>query len=388
MTGTAVTSDTFEAILAGTPVSDLVRASLDATTVDVYRAIGRAEAGQADLWDFAALISPAGGGLLEEIGQAARRVTERRFGRAVHLFAPLYLSNECLSTCIYCGFSKDLDIRRRTLTPEEVQREARHLLHDGFRHVLLVSAEHRKHVSPEYLELVLRRLHPDVPSLTIETEVWDTDHYERFREAGCEGVVIYQETYDPATYARTHVGGRKRHYGYRLAGPERVARAGLRRIGIGALFGLHPQWREDAVALAAHGDWLVRTYWRLEVTAAFPRMRPSASGFEPAHLMGDREFVQLTAAYRLFLHDVGIVLSTREPASLRDGLLPFGITHMSAGSHTEPGGYEQPGDAEEQFAISDQRSPAEVVQVLRARGYDPVWKDWSAALAGDALEAL
>lgn len=385
---TATTTGVFQEVLARTPVRELAAASRAATATDVQRAIGRGEAGDADLWDLAALLSPAAGEQLEALGQAARRVTERRFGRTVHLFAPLYLSNECLSTCTYCGFSKDLDIRRRTLTPAEVEREAKHLLHDGFRHVLLVSAEHRKHVSPEYLEAVLRRLHPDVPSLTIETEVWDTEHYERFRDAGCEGVVIYQETYAPETYADTHVAGRKRHYGYRLAGPERVAAAGLRRIGIGALFGLHPDWREDALALAAHADWLTRTFWRLEVTAAFPRMRPSASGFQPADLIGDREFVQLTAAFRLFQHDVGIVLSTREPAPLRDGLVPFGITHMSAGSHTEPGGYEEPGDAEEQFSISDTRSPAEVAGMLHDRGYDPVWKDWSAALAGDALERL
>lgn len=388
MTSAARTVGAFEPVLEATPTADLAAASRGATRVDVERAIARGEAGHADLWDFAALLSPAGSAMLEQIGAAARRVTERRFGRTVHLFAPLYLSNECLSTCTYCGFSKDLDIRRRTLTPAEVEREAKHLLHDGFRHVLLVSAEHRVHVSPEYVELVLQRLHPDVPSLTIETEVWDTEHYVRFRDAGCEGVVIYQESYDRDTYAATHVGGRKRHYSYRLAGPERVADAGLRRIGIGALFGLHPDWREDAVALAAHGDWLTRTFWRLEVTAAFPRMRPSASGFQPADLIDDRAFVQLTAAYRLFLHDVGIVLSTREPAAMRDGLLPFGITHMSAGSHTEPGGYEEPGDAEEQFSISDERTPAQVAQMLRDRGYDPVWKDWSAALAGDALERL
>lgn len=388
MSSASQTTGGFQQELADTPVAELAAASRSATRVDVDRAIGRAEAGRGDLWDFAALISPAADGMLEELGRAARRVTERRFGRTVHLFAPLYLSNECLSTCTYCGFSKDLDVRRRTLTPAEVQREAQHLLRDGFRHVLLVSAEHRKHVSPEYVEMVLRRLHPDVPSLTIETEVWDTEHYERFAAAGCEGVVIYQETYDEGSYAQTHLGGRKRHYGYRLAGPERVAAGGLRRVGIGALFGLHPDWREDAIALAAHGAWLTRTYWRLEVTAAFPRMRPSASGFQPKDLLGDREFVRLTAAYRLLLHDVGIVLSTREPAALRDGILPFGVTHMSAGSHTEPGGYEEPGAAEEQFSISDERSPAEVAQVLRSLGYDPVWKDWSAALAGDRLERL
>ncbi len=379
---------TFAEELAATPVAELADAARAATPADVDRALSRGASGTADLWDLAALLSPAARERLEDLGQAARRVREQRFGRTVKLFAPLYLSNECLSTCTYCGFSKHLDVRRRTLTMPEVEREAKHLLGDGFKHILLVSAEHQKHVSPEYLEMICERLHPEVPSLTVETQVWGQDVYERLHAAGCEGAVIYQETYHPRRYAEVHVAGKKRDYDFRLAGPERVADAGMRRIGVGALFGLHDDWRYDAIALGAHASWLTRRHWRMEITAAFPRIEPSASGFQPLDLVDHREYVQLTAAFRLFLHDVGIVLSTREPAWLRDGILPFGITHMSAGSHTEPGGYEEPGQAEEQFAISDERSPAEVASMLRSQGYDPVWKDWSPAMAGDRLERL
>ncbi|MDX1619421.1 MAG: 2-iminoacetate synthase ThiH [Nitriliruptorales bacterium] len=379
---------TFESRLAELPMTELTEHARRADDAAVSRALARCGDGRGDLADVAALLSPAASDRLEELGRAARRITRQRFGRTVHLFAPLYLSNECLSTCTYCGFSKHLDIRRRTLTPVEVERESAHLSAQGFRHQLLVSAEHQKHVSPEYLELVLERLHPTVPSLTIETQVWDTDVYRRLGAAGCEGVVIYQETYLPDTYQDVHLRGMKRHYDFRLAGPERVAAAGLRRVGIGALFGLHHDWREEALALAAHADWLTRTYWDLEVTVAFPRMRDSAAGFRPRSLLSDRELVQLTAAMRLFQHDVGIVLSTRESPTLRDGIVPFGVTHMSAGSSTEPGGYEEAGTSEEQFAISDERSPAQVASMLRDRGYDPVWKDWSGALSGDALERL
>lgn len=378
----------FEQHLASLPLSELASSSRNATDADVTQALGRAEQGRADLGDVAALLSPRASARLEELGRAAHAVTQRRFGRTVHLFAPLYLSNDCLSTCTYCGFSKHLDVRRRTLTPAEVEREAAHLTAEGFRHLLLVSSEHLRKVSPDYLELICRRLHPDVPSLTIETQVWDTDVYERLAEAGCEGVVIYQETYLPETYRHVHLKGMKRHYGFRLAGPERVAAAGLRRIGIGALFGLHPDWREEALALAAHAAWLTRTYFELEVTVAFPRLRDSAAGAAPSVVLGDRDLVQLTAAMRLFQHDVGIVLSTREHPRMRDGILPFGVTHMSAGSSTEPGGYEEAGTSEEQFSISDGRPPAEVAARLRERGYDPVWKDWSAALSGDRLERL
>lgn len=383
-----MTATTFLDELTATPVDELAGAATSATDGDVDAALARAEQGRADLWDLAALLSPRANARLAELAALAERITVRRFGRTVHLFAPLYLSNECLSTCTYCGFSRPLDIRRRTLTPAEVEREARYLVAAGFRHLLLVSAEHRRKVSPDYLELVLRRLHPFVPSLSLETEVWDLDTYRRLVAAGAEGVVIYQETYHPDWYRRWHLAGRKRHYEARLAGPEQAAAAGARRVGLGALFGLQPDWRWDAIALAAHARFLVRRWWRTEITVAFPRIRPSASGFAPLVELRPDELVQLVAASRLLLHDVGIVVSTREPAWLRDGLVGVGVTHMSAGSHTEPGGYGEPGAAEEQFSIDDTRSPAEVAAALRARGYDPVWKDWSPALAGDALERI
>jgi 2-iminoacetate synthase len=378
----------FQDHLEALPIRDLAARARDAADHAVTVALARAEAGHADLDDLAALLSPAAEARLEELAGAANRITERRFGRTVRLFAPLYLSNACLSTCTYCGFSKHLDVRRRTLTPAEVEREARLLTAHGFRHLLLVSAEHGKEVSSDYLELVARRLRPIVPSLAIETQVWDLDVYRRLATAGLEAVVVYQETYDPDTYAEVHVAGRKRRYDVRLAAPEVIADAGLRRVGLGALFGLHADWRQEALALLAHAQWLQRVHWRIEVTVAFPRPRPPAGGRAPRGDLGDRELAQLIAASRLFLHDVGVVVSTREDAPLRDGLVPLGVTHMSAGSSTEPGGYSDAGASEEQFSISDERPPAEVAEALSSRGYDPVWKDWSPALSADAEARL
>jgi 2-iminoacetate synthase len=214
-----------------------------------------------------------------------------------------------------------------------------------------------------------------VPSLSIEVQVWNESEYRRLREAGCEGVVIYQETYDPGRYAEVHLAGRKRNYRWRLLGPERAARAGMRRVGIGALLGLHDDWRYEAICMAAHARFLMRRYWRSQVTVSVPRIRPSASGFQPRVEVGDHDLTQLVCALRLFLPDAGLVLSTREPATLRDGLHRVGITHTSAGSHTEPGGYEHPDEAQEQFEVADHRSPAEVAASLRAMGYEPVWED-------------
>jgi 2-iminoacetate synthase len=322
-----------------------------------------------------ALLSPAATARLEEIAQAARTVTLQRFGRAVRLFAPLYVSNACLSSCTYCGFSKGLDVARRTLTVEQVVAEAGSLVQQGFRHLLLVSGEHRVEVSADYLVACVEALRPLVPSISIETQTWSDDTYARLVEAGLEGVVHYQETYDRDRYAEVHVAGWKRDYDRRLASTERAAEAGVRRLGIGVLLGLSADWRADVVAVAEHALWLQRHYWRTEVTVSLPRIKPSASGFQPQVPVSDAEYVQAMAALRLVAPEVGIVLSTREPAVLRDGLVRIGVTHMSAGSSTEPGGYLHPGEAQEQFAVSDERTPAEVAAMLEAAGYEPVWKD-------------
>jgi len=344
-----------------------------ATVVDVERALGRR---RRDLFDFAALLSPVAAERLETIALAAHETTIRRFGRTVHLFAPLYLSNECVSVCTYCGFSAGNDVVRRTLTVDEVVAEARALGARGFRHLLLVAGEHARIVSKDYLRACVAALAPVVPSLSVEVQVWDEDTYRSLVAAGCDGLVVYQETYDRATYAAVHRLGKKKNYDWRLEAPDRGAAAGMRRLGIGALFGLHDDWRTDALATAAHAHALVQRWWRTEVTISLPRLRPCAGVDDPATVLDDRALVQLLCALRLYLPDVGLVLSTREPPALRDALVPLGVTHMSAGSHTEPGGYTGETDAEPQFAVADERTPAEVATALRTAGYDPVWKDW------------
>jgi 2-iminoacetate synthase len=351
-----------------------LRALVDrATAADVERSLRRPRRGLADL---AVLLSPAAAERLEDVAAVAHRLTVQRFGRVVRLFAPLYLSNECVSTCTYCGFSAGNDIARRTLSPEEVVTEGRALAARGFRHVLLVAGEHARIVSKDYLVECVRALAPEVPELSLEVQVWDEDTYRRIVEAGCDGLVVYQETYDPVTYAAVHLKGKKRNAAWRLAAPDRGAAAGMRRLGVGALLGLAPDWRAEALAVAAHAGALVRRWWRCEVSVALPRLRPAAGGYEAADPVGDAELVQLLCALRLTLPDVGITLSTREPPWLRDGLVRLGVTSMSAGSHTEPGGYAAPSEAEPQFSVGDERSPAVVAAALRAAGYDPVWKDW------------
>jgi 2-iminoacetate synthase len=340
---------------------------------------------------------------LESLARQAEQLTRQNFGRTMRLFAPLYLSNECVNICKYCGFSRDNPILRVTLSPEQVEAEARHLYAQGFRNILLVAGEHPKFVAPDYLARCVERLRTFIPAISLEVGPMETADYEPVVRAGAEGLVVYQETYDRAVYAELHTAGPKKNFDWRLDCPERAYAAGFRRLGIGALFGL-ASWRDEAIALAAHVDHLLRQCWKASLTVSLPRLRPAAGEFAPRHEFSDRALVQVIVALRLSFPQVGIVLSTREAPALRDRLVRLGVTMMSAGSHTEPGGYTGAGAesvhqtrlgkaipviasegehlaATEQFSIADERTPEQMAARLRELGLEPVWKDWDAALA-------
>lgn len=353
---------------------------------------------------FEHLITPKSDQQLEAMAQASSALTLQNFGRTMRLFAPLYLSNECINNCQYCGFSRDNPILRVTLDVGEVIAEAQHLARQGFRQILLVTGEHPKFAGHDYLAECVRALAPDFSSISIEVGPMETEDYGPIVEAGAEGLVVYQETYNRGIYAEMHTAGPKRDFNFRLDCVERGYAAGFRRLGVGALIGLS-RWQDEAIALAAHLEYLFKRCWQAQITVSLPRLRPAAGGFHPLFSMTDRELVQLVCALRITFSQLGIVLSTRERASLRDSLASIGVTMMSAGSHTEPGGYTRQGrvhlhrtvrgrivapeyhDGEDelatgQFAISDERSPAEIATVLRRRGLEPVWKDWDQALCG------
>jgi 2-iminoacetate synthase len=378
------------------PAAALLEQSRNASQEDVRHSL---RGGKLSLADFAHLISPAAASQLEELGQRSRTLTRQRFGNVIRLFAPLYLSNECINNCKYCGFSRDNAILRVTLSVEEMLTEARALREQGFRNILLVAGEHPKFVSSSYLTDCVRALHGEIPGVSLEVGPMETEQYRPLVKAGADGLVVYQETYDRAVYADLHTAGPKRDFDWRLETAERAYEAGFRRLGIGALFGL-ADWRAEALCLAAHADYLLRHCWKAQLTISLPRLRPCAGEFQPTTEMSERELVQLVCALRLVFPDAGLVLSTRESPRLRDGLIPLGITLMSAGSHTEPGGYTGAGrekihhtergrivdlvtdaaGATGQFTIADDRSPGEVAALLRRLGYEPVWKDWDASL--------
>lgn len=353
---------------------------------------------------FEHLIAPKSDREFEAMAQTSRALTLQNFGRTMRLFAPLYLSNECINNCRYCGFSRDNPILRVTLDIDEIVAEGRHLSHQGFRQILLVTGEHPKFVSRGYLVECVRALSSDFSSISIEVGPMETEDYVPIVEAGADGLVVYQETYNRTVYAEMHTAGPKRDFNFRLDCVERGYAAGFRRLGVGALIGLS-RWQDEAIALAAHLEHLFKHCWQAQITVSLPRLRPAAGEFRSLFSMTDRELAQLICALRITFPQLGIVLSTRERAQLRDSLALIGVTMMSAGSHTEPGGYTRRGrehlhrtvrgrivapdyqDGEDQlatgqFEISDERSPAEIAAVLRCRGLEPVWKDWDQALCG------
>jgi 2-iminoacetate synthase len=330
------------------------------------------------LGNLISLLSPGADNYLEELAARAQQLTEQRFGRVVGLYAPLYLSSSCTNSCVYCSFNTNNPINRLTLTPEQAEREGAYLRELGFRHILLVSGEDRATIGMDYFLNVVERLRNHFDSISVEIYPMDTDEYGQLARNGVDGLIIYQETYNKGRYSEVHKGGRKRDYRWRLETPERGGEAGFRRVGIGALLGLC-DWRVEAACLALHARYLMKRYWRSQITISFPRLRPAVGGYAPPDPVSDRDLVHMLTALRLFLPDAGLLLSTRESSFLRDNMIPLGVTSMSAGSRTEPGGYTMPSNSEGQFEISDHRSPAEIATVLRDKGYEPVWKDWDAA---------
>jgi 2-iminoacetate synthase len=375
------------------------------TAADVERALGKR---QRDLEDFKALISPAAAGYLEEMAQLSHRLTQKRFGKVIQLYIPLYLSNECQNICTYCGFSYENKLRRRTLGAGDLLREVAAIKEMGYEHVLLVSGEANQTVGVDYFIKALEVVGPHFAQISMEVQPLDEPEYVRLIEHGLNTVLVYQETYHREDYKLHHPKGKKSNFGYRLETPDRLGRAGIHKMGLGVLIGLE-DWRTDSWFTAMHLRYLEKTYWKTKYSLSFPRLRPFSgeqargeesrvqsggegegssrsdegggqSGITPKVVMSDRELIQLICAYRLLDEEVELSLSTRESPVFRDHAIRLGITSLSAGSRTNPGGYVVDRESLEQFEIHDDRSPAKIAEMIRGQGYEAVWKDWDRVL--------
>ncbi len=328
-----------------------------------------------DLEDFKALISPAAKPFVEQMAQKSQQITQKRFGKTMQLFIPLYVSNVCTNSCVYCGFNHNNDIVRKVLSMDELEEEVKRLKGLGFDHLLLVSGEDKRVCDVNYFKEAIIQCKKDFAQISLEVQPLDADEYKILKEAGLHAVYVYQETYNEKNYKTYHPKGRKSNYKYRLETPDRLGEAGIDKIGLGVLLGLE-DWRTDSFFTALHLDYLERKFWKAKYSLAFPRLRPCAGGYQPNYIIGHTDLLQLMCAYRLLNEQLEISLTTRESEYFRDNAMTLGITSMSAGSKTSPGGYSHPDATLEQFSVNDERPSHIVAKRINELGYEVVWKDW------------
>ncbi len=329
-----------------------------------------------DLNDFKTLISPAAKPYIEQMAQRSNSLTKKRFGNTIQMYIPMYLSNECQNICTYCGFSMTNKIRRKTLSDTEILKEVNHIKSLGYDHILLVTGEANKTVGVSYIKHAIDLIRAHFSNISIEVQPLDQNEYETLISAGLYAVLVYQETYHKATYKIHHPKGKKSNFDYRLETPDRLGKAGIHKIGIGALFGLE-DWRVDSFYTALHLKYLQKNYWKTKYSISFPRLRPHQGGIDPKVEMTDTDLVQLICAFRLLDEDVELSISTRESEVFRNHCIHLGITSISAESKTNPGGYSVEPQSLEQFEISDERSTEDIKKMIESQGYEVVWKDWA-----------
>ncbi|WP_417800011.1 2-iminoacetate synthase ThiH [Tenacibaculum sp.] len=351
---------------------ETLQSIFDKTSVDVESALSK---DKLDLEDFKALISPVAKPFLEQMAQRSRLLTKKRFGNTIQMYAPMYLSNECQNICTYCGFSFTNKIPRRTLTDAEILKEVAFLKAKGYDHILLVTGEANQTVGVDYIKNAIQLIRSQFSNITIEVQPLDQNEYELLIENGLYAVLVYQETYHQEEYKKHHPKGKKSNFEYRLETPDRLGKAGIHKIGLGALFGLE-DWRADSFFTALHLKYLQKTYWKTKYSISFPRLRPYSGGLEPKVEMTDADLVQLICAFRMLDEDVELSMSTRESEVFRNNIVNLGATSISAESKTNPGGYSVEPQSLEQFEISDERSTEAIVQMLKGQGLEVVWKDW------------
>jgi 2-iminoacetate synthase len=369
---------TFQEVIKSWPL-DRIRGLYEGVTPErIETALAREHR---DVYDLIALFSPEAQPFLERMAQEAHRITRRQFGSTISLYAPIYLSNVCAANCVYCGFSANDNVsgKRVTLDEQAIESECEALARMGYRSVLLLTGDAPLVASPHYIGRACAIARRWFASVAVEVYSMDEQEYALLCRNGLDGVTLYMETYDEPTYVSLHHRGRKKDYKYRLGALDRASRAGVRRLSAGILLGLF-DWRLDAVWLALHVSWLQKHCWQSAISISFPRLRHVPGGFEIPCSVTDADLAQILTAMRLVFPDVGFNLSTREPAGLRDRLVHLGVTSMSAGSSTRPGGYACPEEQNlPQFEVEDRRTPAQVVEMISKAGYDPVWKDFDQA---------
>jgi 2-iminoacetate synthase len=320
--------------------------------------------------------------LLAEIFSTAKQIKEEIYGTRLVLFAPLYISNRCANECTYCAFrATNADLKRRTLTQEEIAEETRILIRQGHKRVLMVSGEA---LPPEGFQYILdsiatvyeTKIGPgEIRRVNVNLAPQTTERFRQLKAANIGTFQLFQETYHRPTYAQVHLKGAKRDYDWRTTAFDRAMTAGIDDVGIGVLFGLY-DWRFEIIAMMQHIQHLERKFGVGPHTISFPRMEPAVGSeiaSKPPHAVSDVDFLKMIAIMRLAVPYTGMIMSTREGADVRRATLEVGISQISAGSRTDPGGYKDgEGDPNgSQFQLGDHRPMEEVISDVVSLGYLP-----------------
>ena len=320
-------------------------------------------------------------GLLQELFDTARWVKDQIYGNRIVMFAPLYVSNQCGNECLYCAFrASNLELPRRTLGMEEIANEVRCLLAQGQKRLVLVAGEDYPGEGLDYLISAIRTVYEvrhgcdNIRRVNINIAPLDVDGFRRLKEAEIGTYQLFQETYHRETYHKMHTRGTKADYDWRLGCMDRAMMAGIDDVGIGPLFGLY-DWRFELLATMQHARHLEERFGCGPHTISMPRIEPAAGSSTseaPPYAVSDEDFKKIIAIIRLAVPYTGMILSTRERPEVRREAMHLGISQISAGSRTNPGGYEDDSvHGGTQFSLGDHRNLDEVVRDLAEMGFLP-----------------
>lgn len=342
------------------------------TETDVKNAIST---DRLNIVDFAALLSPAAEPFIEEIAQRAKQETFKHFGNSVNIFTPLYVSNYCENGCLYCGFNRDNRIHRAKLSLEEVRSEMKKISESGLTEILILTGESRKMSDVDYIGECIKLATEYFKSIGVEIYPLNSKEYEHLHECGADYVTVFQETYDPEKYAELHPFGPKRIFSYRFNAQERALIGNMRGVSFGALLGLG-DYRKDSFACGIHAYFLQRKYPHAEISFSLPRLRPFINGKYSIESVSERDLLQVSLAYRLFMPFAGQTISSREGQKFRDNIVGLSATRISAGVSVGIGGHAEEKKGDEQFDISDPRDVSEIRKALIKKGLQPVFNDY------------
>ncbi|MEG1979159.1 MAG: 2-iminoacetate synthase ThiH [Victivallaceae bacterium] len=330
--------------------------------------------------DLLHLLSPvARKDFIPAMRQKSATLRKQYFGKAIQLYAPLYIGNSCVNGCKYCDFNHSLNTERHDLSLDEIKAELAAIKSQGIDSLLLVAGEDPVKMNIDFLCEVAREVRKNFTNCSVEIAPQSLENYRRLYESGVNGVTMYQETYDQKLYAEYHPFGPKRNYDKRVDTLNRAGESGMRSLGIGFLLGLY-NWRSEAVSMAAQSIYLQKHYWRSRLQFSFPRITPIDGGFVPPYPVSEAELEQLMLTFRIIFPQSDMTLSTRECPDFRNKMAQICVSNISAGSRVTPGGYTCSSEDVSQFTLNDSRSVEQVFNDMKQLGLEPIFKFWDNAI--------